>query len=266
MDVSIDQRAMAAQESQEGAFLVIHNVHKRYNGVHALRGINVEIHQGEIYHLLGENGCGKSTLIKVISGAIGADEGELVINGTVHQQLTPIEALSLGIETVYQDLSLIPNLSVVENIGLTEQLVAQAGRLNRILDRQRLLSTAKAALAVVGLPSNERFLFTTVEVLPMAQRQLVAIARAIATKARLVIMDEPTTSLTKKEIDNLIGVIRQLGQQHVAVLFVSHKIGRMFCHWRPSLGVERWSENCSRCHHPFHPVSIRLFNDRATDG
>lgn len=105
MDVSIDQRAMAAQESQEGAFLVIHNVHKRYNGVHALRGINVEIHQGEIYHLLGENGCGKSTLIKVISGAIGADEGELVINGTVHQQLTPIEALSLGIETVYQDLS-----------------------------------------------------------------------------------------------------------------------------------------------------------------
>lgn len=155
MDVSIDQRAMAAQESQEGAFLVIHNVHKRYNGVHALRGINVEIHQGEIYHLLGENGCGKSTLIKVISGAIGADEGELVINGTVHQQLTPLRRCHWGLRRFIR--SLIPNLSVVENIGLTEQLVAQAGRLNRILDRQRLLSTAKAALAVVGLPSNERF-------------------------------------------------------------------------------------------------------------
>ncbi|WP_145476657.1 sugar ABC transporter ATP-binding protein [Yersinia similis] len=228
MDVSAGQRVMAAQESRKTAFLVIHNVHKRYSGVHALRGINVEIHQGEIYHLLGENGCGKSTLIKVISGAICADEGELVINGTACQKLTPIEALSLGIETVYQDLSLIPNLSVVENIGLTEQLVAQAGRLNRILDRQRLLSTAKAALAVVGLPSSESFLFTTVEVLPIAQRQLVAIARAIATKARLVIMDEPTTSLTKKEIDNLIGVIRQLSQQHVAVLFVSHKLDECF--------------------------------------
>lgn len=107
MDVSIDQRAMAAQESQEGAFLVIHNVHKRYNGVHALRGINVEIHQGEIYHLLGENGCGKSTLIKVISGAIGADEGELVINGTVHQQLTPLRRCHWGLRRFIR-ISLYP--------------------------------------------------------------------------------------------------------------------------------------------------------------
>lgn len=225
--LAMDQRATADQDRKD-PFLVIRNLHKRYSGVHALRGVNLAIHRGEIYHLLGENGCGKSTLIKVISGAIRADEGEIFINGMIRQQLTPIDALSLGIETVYQDLSLIPNLSVVENIGLTEQLVAHAGRLNRILDSQRLLSTAKAALAVVGLPSESRFLSTAVEELPIAQRQLVAIARAIATKAKLVIMDEPTASLTKKEVDNLVHVVRQLSQQHVAVLFVSHKLDECF--------------------------------------
>lgn len=205
-------------------FLEVRGVHKRFAGVHALRGINVTIARGEIYHLLGENGCGKSTLIKIIAGAQPPDEGHLLIEGRSYDALTPIQALAAGIETVYQDLSLIPNLSVAENIGLTEQLVGHQGKLARRLDRQRMAETASRALAAIDLPHNKAFLATRIDELPIATRQLVAIARAIATKARMVIMDEPTTSLTKREVDNLIRVVEGLRQQGVSVLFVTHKL------------------------------------------
>ena len=209
-------------------FLEMRGIHKRYAGVHALRGVALEVRCGEIYHLIGENGCGKSTLIKIISGAIAPDEGELLIDGQQHPNWSPIASLSAGIETVYQDLSLIPNLSVAENIGLTEQLVRHGGRLGQLLDRKRLQKTATRALQAVNLPDSAAFLATRVDEIPIAQRQLVAIARAIATQARMVIMDEPTTALTKREVDNLIRVVEQLRQQGVAVLFVSHKLDECF--------------------------------------
>lgn len=209
-------------------FLEVVGVHKRFAGVHALKGVSVQIEAGKVYHLLGENGCGKSTLIKIMSGAQPPDEGELVIDGIRRSGLTPLQSLAAGIETVYQDLSLIPNLSVAENVGLTEQLVASKGKLGRLLDREKLANTAAAALAAVGLPSNHEFQRTIVSELPIAIRQLVAIARAIACKARLVIMDEPTTALTRKEVDKLIGVVRGLQQQQVAVLFVSHKLDECY--------------------------------------
>lgn len=209
-------------------FLEVRGVHKRFAGVHALRGVSLRIERGRIYHLMGENGCGKSTLIKIISGAQPPDEGELLIEGRAHAQLTPIEALAAGIETVYQDLSLLPNLSVAENIALTEQLVRHGGRLARRLDRARMAQTAALALATVNLPADAAFLATQVDELPIAQRQLVAIARAIATRARLVIMDEPTTALTKREVDNLVHVIERLREQGVSVLFVSHKLDECF--------------------------------------
>src|SRR3954471_16676039 len=112
-------------------FLEVQDVHKRFAGVHALRGIDLTIEAGEIYHLLGENGCGKSTLIKIISGAQPPSEGRLVVGGATHDALTPLQALALGIETVYQDLSLLPNLSVAENVALSEQLVRAQGNLAR---------------------------------------------------------------------------------------------------------------------------------------
>lgn len=108
-------------------FLEVQDVHKRFAGVHALRGIDLTIEAGEIYHLLGENGCGKSTLIKIISGAQPPSQGRIVIDGHPHESLSPLEALTLGIETVYQDLSLLPNMSVAENVALSEQLVATGG-------------------------------------------------------------------------------------------------------------------------------------------
>lgn len=208
--------------------MAVEGIHKRFGGVHALRGVNVVIERGQIYHLLGENGCGKSTLIKIISGAQAPDAGTIFLGGKVHQALTPIQSLAAGIETVYQDLSLIPNMTVAENVALSEQVVRSSGRLGRLLDRSMLRGTAQRALQSVNLPHADTFLDTVVSDLPLAVRQLVAIARAIATKAKLVIMDEPTTSLTRREVDNLIRVVGDLQRDRVAVLFVTHKLDECY--------------------------------------
>lgn len=209
-------------------FLQVVGVHKRFTGVHALRGVSLTFERGQIYHLLGENGCGKSTLIKIISGAQPPDQGELVIEGVRHAQLSPLESLAAGIETVYQDLSLLPNMSVAENVALTAELAAHAGKLARTFDRRALARTAARALEAVGLPGSADFQATLIEQLPLATRQLVAIARAIASEAKFVIMDEPTTSLTQKEVDNLIAVLANLRAHGVTVLFVSHKLDECY--------------------------------------
>jgi simple sugar transport system ATP-binding protein len=209
-------------------FLAIEGVHKRFAGVHALRGVSISIERGQIYHLLGENGCGKSTLIKIVSGAQPPDEGRLVLDGRPFEALTPIQALAAGVETVYQDLSLIPNLTVADNVALSAQLVQHRGRLARRLDRTALNDTARKALAAVKLPVSDEFLATIVSELSLAERQLVAIARAVATRAKLVIMDEPTTSLTRREVDHLIRVVEGLRGDNVAVLFVTHKLDECY--------------------------------------
>ncbi|MDH4440928.1 MAG: sugar ABC transporter ATP-binding protein [Rhizobium sp.] len=210
------------------SLLELRNIQKWFGGVHALRGIDLTLKPGGAYHLLGENGCGKSTVIKIMSGAHPPSSGEIVLEGKTFSSLTPIQSLAAGIETVYQDLSLLPNLSVAENVALNEQLVASNGSLARLFDRKRLKETAERALAAVGLPTDRAFLNTIVSDLPLASRQLVAIARAIATRAKLVIMDEPTTSLTRREVDNLIQVVERLRSENVAVLFVTHKLDECY--------------------------------------
>ncbi|WP_296988747.1 sugar ABC transporter ATP-binding protein [Thalassospira sp. UBA1131] len=215
---------MTELDHQNRCFLELRNIHKRFGGVHALRGVDMSLNAGEVYHLLGENGCGKSTVIKIMAGAHPPSEGEIILDGKAHKELTPIQSLDFGIETVYQDLSLIPNLTVMENVALSEQLVESHGSLMSKLDRPRLKETATRALSQVGLPVNHELLGSIVSELPLAIRQLIAIARAIACEARLVIMDEPTTSLTRREVENLIAVVSRLRAQHVAVLFVTHKL------------------------------------------
>ena len=214
----------AARSATVTPFLELRDIRKQFGGVQALKGVSLAILPGEIYHLMGENGCGKSTLIKIISGAQPQDSGTIVIGGAPQDSLTPITALKAGVETVYQDLSLLPNMTVAENIGLTEQLVASGGRHGRPLDRARLTETAIRGLKAVDLPTRRGFLNTRIDELPIATRQLVAIARAIAAKARLVIMDEPTTALTRREVDNLIAVVGRLRADGAAVLFVTHKL------------------------------------------
>ena len=220
--------AQAHTAQQPAALLELRNIQKWFGGVHALRGIDLTLQPGEAYHLLGENGCGKSTVIKIMSGAHAPTSGEIVLGGETFSSLTPIQSLAAGIETVYQDLSLLPNLTVAENVALNEQLVKANGRLARLFDRKRLKETAERALAAAGLPTDRAFLNTIVSDLPLASRQLVAIARAIATRAKLVIMDEPTTSLTRREVDNLIRVVERLRSENVAVLFVTHKLDECY--------------------------------------
>lgn len=222
---------MAAEENppqHSTALLELKNIQKWFGGVHALRGIDLTLLPGHAYHLLGENGCGKSTVIKIISGAHPPTSGEIILGGKTFAALTPIQSLAAGIETVYQDLSLLPNLTVAENVALNEQLVDANGRLARLFNRKRLKETAEKALAIVGLPTGRAFLHTIVSDLPLASRQLVAIARAIATRAKLVIMDEPTTSLTRREVDNLILVVERLRAENVTVLFVTHKLDECY--------------------------------------
>jgi simple sugar transport system ATP-binding protein len=220
--------AQAHIAQQPAALLKLKDIHKWFGGVHALCGIDLTLQPGEAYHLLGENGCGKSTVIKIMSGAHAPTSGEIVLGGKTFSSLTPIQSLAAGIETVYQDLSLLPNLTVAENVALNEQLVDANGRLARLFDRKRLRDTAERALATAGLPTDRAFLNTIVSDLPLASRQLVAIARAIATRAKLVIMDEPTTSLTRREVDNLIRVVERLRSENVAVLFVTHKLDECY--------------------------------------
>ncbi|AWI85934.1 sugar ABC transporter ATP-binding protein (plasmid) [Alloyangia pacifica] len=215
---------MTHSDLQDQPFLELRGIHKRFGGVHALRGVDLTLRAGEAYHLLGENGCGKSTVIKIMSGAHAPTEGDILLDGVHHAALSPIMALEAGIETVYQDLSLLPNLTVAENVALGEQLVGGHGRMLRWLDRGKLGETAAKALREVGLEPTRTLLGTRVSDLPLAIRQRVAIARAIAQDARLVIMDEPTTSLTRHEVETLIEVVGRLRAQNVAVLFVTHKL------------------------------------------
>ena len=210
------------------ALLRLEGISKTFGGVKALNNVSLELQAGRVYHLLGENGSGKSTLIKIIAGAQPPDAGRIIVRGTVYNQLGALEAIRAGIETVYQDLSLFPNLSVAENVALTTQLEASGGRLLRVLDWALIKRIAVAALERVGLPTHAGFLAAPVETLPIAVRQLVAIARGIAARASLVIMDEPTAALTQREVENLLLIISSLREEGVSVLFVSHKLEEVF--------------------------------------
>lgn len=197
------------------------NVSKRYVGVQALDNVDFEIRQGEIHCLVGENGSGKSTLIKIISGAVQPDEGaQITINGQPVHNYRAIDAIHRGIEVIYQDLSLFPNLTVAENIALGQ--VIAAGK--RLVNWHAVHEIAEQAMARIGvkLPLKE-----IVGDLSIADQQLVAICRALTHDVRLVIMDEPTASLTRKEVDALFVVVKDMQAKGIATLFVSHKLSEV---------------------------------------
>ena len=200
--------------------LELRDVHKRFAGVPALAGVSLAIAPGEIHCLAGENGSGKSTLIKIISGIIQPDSGEIWLGGKPQPQLAPRDAIAHGVQVIYQDFSLFPNLTVAENLGLGAEL---QGR-RRVVSHGRIRQRAQAAIDQLGvhLPLD-----SLVERLPTAGRQLVAIARALAASPRLLIMDEPTTALTGREIATLFAVVRDIQARGIAVLFVSHKMREM---------------------------------------
>jgi simple sugar transport system ATP-binding protein len=198
-------------------FLELSNISKRFGGVRALDGVDFTLAAGEVHCLVGENGSGKSTLIKIISGVQPPEAGgRIVIAGTEHSHLSPVDSTHLGIQVIYQDLSLFPNLSVAENIAIGHHL-----GMVRPVNWKKIRNVALAAMQRVDVALDPDALVAD---LSIADRQLVAICRALAADARLVIMDEPTASLTRHEVDALLRLVRELKRRNICVVFVSHRL------------------------------------------
>jgi simple sugar transport system ATP-binding protein len=201
-------------------FLIVDNVCKSYIGVHALKNVTLKISSGTIHCLVGENGSGKSTLIKAVAGVVPIDSGEIIINGKAYTHLHAIDSIREGIQVIYQDLSLFPNLTVAENISLNQMVEER----KKIITWSEMEQIAQRELDRIGIRLKVDDL---VEDLSMANRQIVAIVRALTQDARLIIMDEPTTALTKGEIDSLFSLILDLKKHGISTLFVSHKLSEV---------------------------------------
>lgn len=201
-------------------FLEAKKISKAFDGVQALDDVNISIDEGAVHCLVGENGSGKSTLIKIIAGILKPDTGQMRINGRLFSPARAIESIRQGIQIIYQDLALFSNLTVAENISMN-QLIEKG---NKLVSRKKLIETAQKALAEI---EEECDLFEKVENLSMSKRQVVAISRALTQNARLIIMDEPTSAITKAEVEHLFSVITRLKQKGIATLFVSHKLGEI---------------------------------------
>jgi simple sugar transport system ATP-binding protein len=197
-------------------------LHKWYSGVHALKGVSLAIEQGEIVGLVGDNGAGKSTLIKILSGVHRQDRGEILIEGRRVDLNNPKDAMRRGIETIYQYNSMVPTMSIARNlfIGREPMSVSVAGI--GLLDQARMRRESVRAIADVDL--HLRSPDALVGELSGGQRQGVAIARAMHFKSKVLILDEPTNHLSVKETNKVIGFIRNLKDQDVTSIFISHNI------------------------------------------
>ena len=194
---------------------------KSFSGVQALKHVSLEIQPGEIHCLAGENGCGKSTLIKVISGVYQQDSGYIEFAGKRFGKITPRDAIASGIQVIYQDFSIFPNLTVMENLAFNTELADG----HKFVNRKRMRKIAEEAIAKINFDVE---LDRLVGTLSVAEKQMVAISRALMFNARLIIMDEPTTALTRKEVQALFKIILHLKEQGIAILFVSHKLNEVF--------------------------------------
>ncbi|HRL10260.1 MAG TPA: sugar ABC transporter ATP-binding protein [Aggregatilineales bacterium] len=196
--------------------LKVEEISKRYGGVQALNKVNFELNYGEVHALVGENGAGKSTLIKVLGGIVPRDSGRITFEGREVVYNSPAEAQAAGIAIIHQELSMMPHLSVIENLFMHD--MSRRLGMVRWRDMQR---RAREALALVDLhvPLN-----ASVQSLPISQRQMIEIARALTANAKLIIMDEPNSSLSDTETERLFALIHSLKARGIAIIYVSHKI------------------------------------------
>jgi ABC-type sugar transport system ATPase subunit len=201
--------------------LELTDISKGFPGVQALSGVRFDVRAGEVHALMGENGAGKSTLVKILSGVHQPDTGTILIEGKPTRIASPVHALALGISPVHQELHLEPFLSVAENIFLGRQPTGRFG----LIDRRRMESEAAALLKRLGAPMDAT---APVGSLSIAHRQIVAIARALSTDAKVVIFDEPTSSLTRHETDLLFGIIARLRQDGFGIVYISHRMEEIF--------------------------------------
>jgi simple sugar transport system ATP-binding protein len=208
-------------QTQSEYLLELKDVSKSYGGLRALNDVSVGIRYGEIHCLVGQNGSGKSTLIKIISGVEHADAGEILFDNRPLHALQAADSIYRGIQVIYQDPSLFPNLTVAENVVISEILSKRA----RSVNWQKLRHRAKEVVEKIQLKID---LDAPVRLLSFAQQQLIAICRALSNDVRLLIMDEPTTALTRREVEILLNIVRGLQAKGISILFVSHKLNEVF--------------------------------------
>ena len=196
------------------------NIEKKFPGVTALKNVSFTLKPGEVHVLLGENGAGKSTLMKILSGAYEPTSGEIVVKGKTFDRLTPKLSQELGISIIYQELSVINELSVQENIFLGKLLMTHKFGLPMV-DTVRMNRETERLLTDIGLHCEPQ---TQVSALRISEKQMVEIAKAVAFNAQVIIMDEPTSSLTEEEIEQLFTIIRKLRAAGKGIIYISHKL------------------------------------------
>lgn len=201
--------------------LVMNGICKSFGGTKALQGINFELRRGEVHALLGENGAGKSTLIKILGGIHGPDQGSISINGSEEKINSVSEAHRHGIGIIHQEIVLVPDLTVAENIFLGREPV----RLGLFRDKKRIFSEAEHMVADIGLALDVR---AKVKDLTIAQQQLVEIVKAISFDVKILVMDEPTSSLTEEEVRKLFSTILHLRSAGVSIIYISHRMEEIF--------------------------------------
>ena len=204
----------------------IRNLHKWYSGVHALRGVSLDLRRNQTVGLVGDNGAGKSTLINILSGVQRQDEGEIFIEGQKAELSGPRDSMRLGIETIYQYNSMVPTMTIARNLFIgREPLKFSIGGVG-LIDLKKMREASVEAIAAVDL--HLRSPDALVGELSGGQRQGVAIARAMYFKSKVMILDEPTNHLSVKETNKVIGFVRSLREQNVTGIFISHNMHHVF--------------------------------------
>jgi ABC-type sugar transport system ATPase subunit len=212
------ERSAARSVSGSVPALVAQTIEKSFGATRALRGVSIAFHAGAIHALVGENGAGKSTLTHILSGALTADAGRILIDGAPVVLRTPLDAKSLGIRMVHQHDTLVPNLTVTENILLGQMPRHRSGMLDWAAAHDR----ARVILADLGHPRLD--LRAPAWRLSAAQRQMVELAKAVAVPPRVLILDEPTASLTQRDVEHLFTFLRALRDRGVAIIYISHRL------------------------------------------
>ena len=206
------------------SLLEIRNVAKSFGAIRAVNGISLTVDAGEVIGLMGDNGAGKSTMVKLIAGNFPPSEGEIAVDGTVCHFHKPIQARAMGIEAVYQDLALADNLTASQNVFLGRELKKRVGPF-RILNKEAMIARSAELFAELQSETRPRDL---VRKMSGGQRQAVAIARTRLANAKLVLMDEPTAAISVRQVAQVLALIKRMKEQGVSVMLISHRMPDVF--------------------------------------
>ncbi len=204
-------------------YLVMKGIHKSFDGTQALCGVDFSASLGEVHAISGENGAGKSTLVKILSGALPCDKGEILLDGKPIDLGSPLRARHLGIYAVYQEFSLIPHLSIAENILLGQMPTT---RMPGVVDWKTAYRRAETILQDIGFTGID--VHQTVSQLSVSHQQMVEIAKAVADQRKILILDEPSAVLSQEELKRLFNLVRQLKEQGTIILYISHRLDEVF--------------------------------------